>query len=85
MNDKCIKCGYQPGKLFAKPEGKPETSFGYSYSKIISTYACGEFMYKHCDKACFQNIKHEHLHITCPRCGYKWTEPCLDAKKEGIK
>ena len=23
----------------------------------------------------------EHLHRTCSRCGFEWTELCLDAKK----
>lgn len=24
----------------------------------------------------------EYLGVTCTRCGYRWTRPCLDAKKK---
>lgn len=24
----------------------------------------------------------EHIHRTCRRCGYNWTEMCLDSKEE---
>jgi len=61
-NKKCIKCGYFP-------------SFQKSWILEFND-DCSSFGYNRCDWDDSQTK--EHLHVTCPECGYKVNAPCLD-------
>lgn len=43
---------------------------------ITACYCSGRLAECHCHNDCY--IGYEHLQRTCTRCGYGWSERCLD-------
>jgi ribosomal protein S27AE len=66
---RCPKCGKDGGGPDVVPDGTHVILHGTSPFPVV---------YHRTYSHCLLDLDAEHLHRTCPRCGFGWAEACVE-------